>query len=113
MTKRDSAANNKPKPVPTLFYAATRDDNTGALYLKLVNTTGKKQPVEINLNGGATVSPNATLVVIKGDKPEATNTLTEPEKIVPVTSKIKGIKPLFTKTLDPYSVTILQLQTRK
>jgi alpha-N-arabinofuranosidase len=113
MTRRDSAENTKPKPVPTLFYAATRDEKTGAIYLKLVNTTGKKQPVEISLNGLANVAPEATLVVVKGDKPEATNTITEPEKIVPVSSKIKGIKPVFTRTLDPYSVSILQLQPRK
>lgn len=112
MSRRDSAANTKPKPVPTLFYAATKDEKTGAIYLKLVNTTGKKQAVDINLNGLANVSPEATLVVVKGDKPEATNTLTEPEKIVPVTMKIKGVKPVFTRSLDPYSVTILQLQTR-
>ncbi|WP_121357566.1 alpha-L-arabinofuranosidase C-terminal domain-containing protein [Flavisolibacter nicotianae] len=112
MSRRDSAANTKPKPVPTLFYAATKDEKTGAIYLKLVNTTGKKQAVDINLNELANVSPEATLVVVKGDKPEATNTLTEPEKIVPVTTKIKGIKPVFTRSLDPYSVTILQLQTR-
>lgn len=113
MTRRDSAAKTKPKPVPTLFYAATKDEKTGAIYLKLVNTTGKKQPVEISLNGLANVSPKATLVVVKGDKPEATNTITEPEKIIPVTSKIKGVAPVFTRTLDPYSVSILQLQTGK
>ncbi len=113
MTKQDSAENRKPKSVPTLFYAATKDEKTGNLYLKLVNTTGKKQPVEINLNGVTNVSPNATLIMIKGDKPEATNTISEPEKIVPMTIKIKGVTPVFTRTLDPYSVSILQLQPRK
>lgn len=113
MTRRDSAENRKPKPVPTVFYAATRDEKTGSVYLKLVNTTGKKQPVEINLSGVGTVLPNAALVVIKGARPEDTNTISEPEKIVPVASKIKGVAKVFTRTLDPYSVSILQLQTRK
>lgn len=113
MTKRDSAENRKPKPVPTVFYAVTRDEKTGTVYLKLVNTTGKKQPVDITLNGVASVLPTATLVVIKGDKPEATNTITEPEKIIPVTSTVKGVARAFTRTLDPYSVSILQLQTGK
>ncbi|MBD0289557.1 MAG: alpha-N-arabinofuranosidase, partial [Flavisolibacter sp.] len=67
----------------------------------------------INVKGVTKVSPEATLVVIKGDKPEDTNTITDPEKIIPVTSKINGVAPVFTTTLDPYSVSILQLQTGK
>ena len=102
-----------PKPVPTVFYSATKDEKTGAVYLKVVNTTRKAQPVEINLKGVAKVSPNATLVVIKGSKPEDTNTITDPEKIVPVTSKISGIAQAFTRNLDPYSINIYQLQTGK
>jgi len=53
------------------------------------------------------------LVVIKGQKPEDTNTITEPEKIVPVNSKIKGISKSFKQKLAPYSVNIYQLQTSK
>ncbi|MBE7171496.1 MAG: alpha-N-arabinofuranosidase [Williamsia sp.] len=113
LTRRDSVDNITPKPVPMVFYAATRDQKTGAIYLKLVNTTGKQQPVEINLKGAAKVSGDATLVVIKGDKPEDTNTIRDPEKIVPVTQKITGVSPTFTRTLDPYSVNILQLQAGK
>ncbi len=89
------------------------DEKSGTIYLKLVNTTGKKQPVKINLNSISKVLPEATLVVIKGNKPEDTNTITDPENIVPVTSGIKGVKPVFTRTLDPYSVSILQIQTGK
>jgi len=113
LTRRDSAENITPKPVPMIFYAATKDTKTGTVYLKVVNATGKQQPVEISLKGVAKVSPDATLVVIKGDKPEDTNTITDPEKIVPVTSKISGVAPVFTRTLEPYSVSILQLQTGK
>ncbi|MGZ3846355.1 MAG: alpha-L-arabinofuranosidase C-terminal domain-containing protein [Flavisolibacter sp.] len=114
LTRRDSAQGiTTPPLVPTLFYSATMDDNSGVIYLKLVNTTGKKQPVQIKLNGIPNVLPNATSVVIKSDKPDDTNTISDPEKIVPHTLKIKGVASVFTRTLDPYSVTILQLQTSK
>lgn len=114
LTHRDSMQGiTTPPPVPTVFYSATNDEHSGIIYLKLVNTTAKKQPVQINLNGVAKVLPNATLVVIKSDKPENTNTITDPEKIIPVTSKIKGVAPVFTRILDPYSVSILQIQTEK
>ena len=108
-TKRDSAANKMPQPIPAMFYVATKDTKTGVLYLKVVNATGKQQQVDIDLNGAGQLSPNSTLTVIKGDKSEDTNTITDPEKIVPVTSKITGISKKFTRTFDPYSVSILQI----
>lgn len=114
LSRRDSANGVTKAPlVPTVFYSATQDEKSGMLYLKLVNTTGKKQPVNINLNGLAKVLPAAEMHVIKGNKPEDTNSITEPEKIVPVKSTIKGIATKFKRTLDPYSVSIIQLQTDK
>ncbi|MDF7814179.1 alpha-L-arabinofuranosidase C-terminal domain-containing protein [Hymenobacter sp. YC55] len=113
LTKQDSAAGTTPKPIPTLFYAATQDEKTGAVYLKVVNTTAKKQPVAIHLKGVTNVASTATLVTLKGAKPEDTNTIAEPKKIVPITSKIKRVAPQFTRTLEPYSVSVIELQTRK
>ena len=114
LTRRDSTDGIKIAPlVPTVFYSATLDKKSGTVYLKLVNTTAKKQPVNINLNGVAKVSPEATVFVIKGDRPGDTNTITEPEKIVPSSSKIKGIVSKFKRTLEPYSVSVFQLQMVK
>jgi len=114
LTRRDSTDGITTAPlVPTIFYSATKDAKTGAIYLKIVNTIGKQQPVEINLKGNTTVSPNAALIVIKGDRPEDTNTITDPEKIIPIASTIHDVGSVFTRTLDPYSVSILQLQTSK
>jgi alpha-N-arabinofuranosidase len=102
-----------PKDVPTVFYSATKDAKTGAIYLKVVNTLGKEQSVQIKLKGDVKVSKDASLVVLKGQKPEDTNTITDPEKIVPVTSQIKGVSTSFKQKLAPYSVNIYQLQTAK
>jgi alpha-L-arabinofuranosidase len=114
LTRRDSSQGiMTPQSVPTVFYSATMDEPSGTIYLKLVNTTGKKQPIEMDLNGINKLLPNATLTVIKGTKPEDTNTITDPEKIVPVTSKIKGVAAVFKRTLDPYSVNIFELQSAR
>ncbi|MES2775645.1 MAG: alpha-L-arabinofuranosidase C-terminal domain-containing protein [Bacteroidota bacterium] len=112
MSRRDSTENTKPKPVPTLFYAATKDAKTGITYLKLINTTSKSQQVQIDLQGIKSVADNATLIVLKGNKPEDTNSITEPEKIVPASSAINGVKKSFEQTLPPYSVSIIQLQIK-
>ncbi len=111
LTKKDSIDGVKIKTVPALFYSATMNDTTGTIYLKIVNTTAKKETVKINLLGAGKVLPDGILVVIKGNKPGDTNTITSPENIVPVSSTIQGISKAFSRSLDPYSVSILQLKT--
>ncbi|MDP4202105.1 MAG: alpha-L-arabinofuranosidase C-terminal domain-containing protein [Bacteroidota bacterium] len=113
LSKRDSINGTKPAPVPVIFYSATQDDKTGMIYLKVVNASSKLQPLEINLKGLAKVDKNATIVVIKGAKPEDTNTISEPKKIVPATFAIKGIGTTFSQKLAPYSINILQLKIQK
>jgi len=108
-TKSDSAANKMPQPIPALFYVATQDTKTGKLFLKVVNTTGKQQQVDIDLKGVGKLSPDGIIVVIKGDKPEDTNTISDPKKIVPVASKVSGISKKFTRIFDAYSVSVLQI----
>ncbi len=113
LTKKDSAEGIGSKTVPTIFYAATMNDTTGTIYLKIVNTTAKKETVNIHLAGIGKISPEATLVVVKGSKADDTNTITDPVKIVPVSLTIKDIKTSFSRTLDPYSVSIIELKTGK
>ncbi|MDQ6890101.1 MAG: alpha-N-arabinofuranosidase, partial [Bacteroidota bacterium] len=112
LTKKDSTDGIKSKTVPTIFYSATMNDTTGTIFLKVVNTVDKKQTIKINIDGAAKVSPEATMVVIKSDKPGDTNTISDPQKIVPVMSTVKGLKNSFSKSFPPYSVTIMQIQTR-
>lgn len=113
LSKKDSADGIKVRPVPTLFYSATMNDTTGSIYLKIVNTSAKKQTIKINLDGVDRLQQEATLVVIKSNKPDDTNTITDRENILPVTSTVKGIKTSFTRMLDPYSVNIMELKTGK
>ena len=110
-TKRDSTTGVMPKPIAAMFYVATKDSKTGMIYLKVVNTTGKAQAVDISLTGIAKLSAEAELITIKGDGPEDTNTITAPEKIMPVTMKIKGVSKAFTNNFEPYSVSILCLKS--
>jgi len=101
-----------PKQVPTLFYGATRDTQTGTVYLKLVNAVNTPQTVRVELKGVAAVEPDGLAIVLSSASPTDTNSITEPTKIVPVTTKVTGLGTSFTQTLVPNSVTVLQLQTR-
>ncbi|MEO6637959.1 MAG: alpha-L-arabinofuranosidase C-terminal domain-containing protein [Ginsengibacter sp.] len=111
LTKKESTDGIKSKEVPTLFYSATKNDSTGIVYMKIINTIGKKQTIKINLDGAVKVSPKAIMVVIKSDRPTDTNTISEPEKIIPETSTINGLGKKFRRSFPPYSVTVMAIQT--
>src|SRR5450432_2585000 len=51
LTKKDTTEGLKSRQVPTIFYSATMNDTTGMIYLKVVNTIGKKQTIKIDLEG--------------------------------------------------------------
>jgi alpha-N-arabinofuranosidase len=112
LTGRDSAAGITQKIIPAMFYVATRNSQKGTVYLKVVNATNSDQMVKIDVTGVKTVTPAASSVVLKADKPEDTNSITEPEKIVPVTAKIKGLGKSFSRSFPAYSITVLQIETK-
>ena len=94
------------------FYeSVSQDSQTGTIYLKAVNAAAKAQSVHIFLDGITGVSPQATVIVLSSGSPQDTNTLTEPQNVVPVTSKAK-VSGNFEFSFAPYSFTILTIQTK-
>jgi alpha-N-arabinofuranosidase len=112
---RSRSGVEQPRPpaqeVPTLFFDATRDSQSGTIYLKVVNSLGTPQPVKIEISGSA-IGAKGTAVVLKANRPDDTNSIPEPAKIVPVTEKVKGLGTNFTRTFPPYSITILELKAK-
>ena len=105
---RDIPAN----PTPKLFFDATRDSRTGKIILKVVNCLGSPQPVKIQINGVAAVAAKGQAVVMKADHPEDTNSIQEPQKIVPVSKKTGGLGTDFIRVFPPYSITVLELDAK-
>jgi alpha-N-arabinofuranosidase len=95
-----------------LFFDATRDRQSGTIFLKVVNSLGTPQPVKIEISGAASVAAEGEAVVLQADSPNDTNSLQEPAKIIPVTEKIQGLGLEFTRTFPPYSVTVLELKAK-
>jgi alpha-N-arabinofuranosidase len=95
-----------------LFFDATRDSKSGLIYLKVVNTAGVARPITIRINGAKSVSAKAEAVVLSGSKLDDTNTLTEPDKIVPRTEKLSGLGADFTREFPAYSVSVLKLKSK-
>jgi alpha-N-arabinofuranosidase len=100
-----------PQQVPTLFFDATRDSGTGTLYLKLVNRGGVPQPLRVEV-AGVTVEPKGRMIAMSASSPDDTNSITEPRKIVPVTSDVDGLGASFTRTLPAYSITVLEMKAK-
>jgi alpha-N-arabinofuranosidase len=91
----------------TQFYEATK---TKAIYVKVVNSAGQPQDVRVEISGASGVKSSGQITVLSAGNPDATNSIKEPKKIVPVSTSITGLGKSFTRTFPPYSVTVLQLQ---
>jgi alpha-L-arabinofuranosidase len=99
-----------PRQVPTLFFDATRDSQSGTVFLKVVNRLDTAQTVHVKISGVNDVENSAEAVVLSASSPDDTNSIQEPAKIVPVTSNVDGLGADFARDFPPYSITILKLK---
>jgi len=98
-----------PRQVPLMFFNATRDSTTGSIYVKLVNRSSTAQLVHISISGQTAIASSGKTTTLSAASLDATNTITEPNKVVPVTANVTGIGSDFPFTTPPYSITILEL----
>jgi alpha-N-arabinofuranosidase len=99
------------REVKSLFYSAMRDTKNGKLIVKIVNRADTAQPVKIEISG-ANIASRGSATVLKAKNRDATNSLAEPKKVVPVTEKVHGLGTSFTRTYPPCSITILELDVK-
>lgn len=98
-----------PEQVPFVFYSATRDTKTGTIFLKVVNTGSEERSIGVQISGASNLSPEGEAVVLSASSPDDTDSITEPDKIVPVTSKVSWLGSDFTRVFPPYSITVLRI----
>jgi alpha-N-arabinofuranosidase len=94
-----------------VLVSATRVSKSGTIYAKLVNPGDADAPVRIDLTGVRSLAPTATAVTLAGDA-QATNSIDVPEKVVPVASKVAGVKSGFTYTVPSHGIVVLEISTR-
>jgi alpha-N-arabinofuranosidase len=99
-----------PQQVPMVFFDATRDSKTGIIFLKVVNRAGTPQPVKVEISGLSAVEAAGQAITLSASSPDDTNSITEPTKIVPITTNVDGLGENFTRTFPPYSITVLQMK---
>jgi alpha-N-arabinofuranosidase len=49
-------------------------------------------------------------VTLRGNTPQETNSISDPERLVPVSSTVHNIAATFDHTLPPYSIQVLDIE---
>jgi alpha-N-arabinofuranosidase len=92
------------------FYSVTTSPNK--LCMKLVNATSTEQPIAIALNGLGMGAHTAKIDTMKANNIWATNSITHPERIVPVrsTASVKGES--MQHVMPAYSIQVVELDLK-
>jgi alpha-L-arabinofuranosidase len=99
-----------PSPETALAISG-RDDKSGDVILKILNTTGGVVDATVRLDGATHVAPEGQLTVLTSRSAEDENSFEEPTKIAPVSRTVKtGERSIL--SLAPYSLNILRLHTK-
>ncbi|WP_193605190.1 alpha-L-arabinofuranosidase C-terminal domain-containing protein [Nocardioides dongkuii] len=92
-----------------LFQVVTRDEATGDVVAKVVNTTTSPVRTDVTVSD-VDVEPTATVTTLAA-APSATNTKADPNRVKPRTREVSGISEEFTYEFPASSVTFLRLHT--
>jgi len=93
---------------PKLFYSITRDSAKKRMYLKLVNASSAPQALEIVLSG-VKLAATARLTSLSAHSTQATNTLADPRRIVPVESAMPVAGGRLRHTLPGLAIQLLEI----
>jgi alpha-L-arabinofuranosidase len=93
---------------PRFFYSVTEDAAKKQLYLKLVNASTTRQPVEIDV-AGASLVPAARLTTLTAHDTQATNTIDQPTNIVPVESELRTTPDTLHVDMQGLSIEVLEI----
>lgn len=92
-----------------VYASVTRDEKTRKLIVKVVNGTSTAQSLAIHINGASRIARQAKLITLSGKTPNATNSITAPNIVVPVEHSVAVAGPEFTPSFVPFSVNVLEL----
>ena len=99
--------------VDTVLSIAGKDDATGDIVVKVVNSGPELASMSLRIEGVARIAPEARLTVLTSANAKDENSFNVPAKIVPVTKVITGIKSNVALDFPPYSLSVIRLKTSK
>ena len=93
------------------FYSVTATANSKAC-LKLVNATSAQQPLNITLNGLGSGNHAVQVNALSAKTIWSTNTISDPERVVPARRKLSISGERFEHTLPGYSIEVLEFDLK-
>lgn len=95
-------------PTLGIGVAASREDSSGDIIVKIASPLARPCKTRINLRGVDAVKPTATLTLLTGDKGDV-NDLENPDRVKPVVRRIP-VATSFDYTIPPMSVQVLRIE---
>lgn len=92
------------------FYSVTKDEKN--LYVKLVNASNKPEPLAVELKGLGAGAHVAKTTSLHAASFEATNSITEPETIHPVSGTARFTGTKLERTLAPFTIEVVEVPLR-
>ncbi len=92
---------------PKLFYSITGDAAKKKLYLKIVNGSTDAQSIAIHIDG-AKLAATAKLVSLHANDTQETNSIDDPQRLVPVESTLNGVSSSFHHTVPGLSIQVIE-----
>jgi len=103
--------NNQPlSGQDSLYASAAIDKNTNELIMKIVNASGKSQSRDIQVEGIKNLNPNASITILKSEKLDEVNSISQPGNVKPIEQSLKLKGKKITLALAPYSFTIVRVK---
>jgi alpha-N-arabinofuranosidase len=99
-----------PRQIRELFFSATRDRKSGTIFLKVVNARGAAQQIQVQITGVQNISFAGEAISLSADSLTDTNSMEQPQKVVPRSARAGNLSENFTRELPPYSITVLKLK---
>ncbi|WP_323053882.1 alpha-L-arabinofuranosidase C-terminal domain-containing protein [Galbibacter sp. EGI 63066] len=91
-----------------LYASAVKDQNTGELIIKVVNTSSSEQKVEMKPNGGS-VANTGTIITLHHEDLDSENSFEAPENISPKSEEFKTEDGAINLALPAQSMTVIKV----
>jgi alpha-N-arabinofuranosidase len=91
------------------FYSVTASTQAKKVCLKLVNASSAEQAVTVRVKGLGAGESAARVQTLSAKSVRATNTITDPNRIVPVSSSIKVQGEQLPVTMPPYTIEVFEI----
>ena len=95
-----------------LLAVAGRDDESGDLIIKVLNSTAERVAATLNIRGADRLAAEGRMTVLASDRPDDNNSMENPTKVVPVAGKVAIRGSQLAHEFPPNSFSIIRLGTR-